>query len=136
MKNLTKSQINYLKAIADLKHDVTVTKLADYLNYSKPSVVRGLKKLTEKGLITYAKPIVLTEKGKHYVHNIMQTDRILYSFFVNILAIESQQAKRDVTNIRHSVSCQTLQSLSNFLQANISDEDLIYCQDDCQKCQF
>ncbi len=136
MKNLSKSQIKYLKAIADINFDVTVTKLAKHLKCSKPSVVKGLKKLAELSLINYKKPIVVTEKGKQYVENIKQTDRLLYSFFVNILDIDEASACADVENIRHSVSCHTLQKLADFLQENIEDKDLKYCERDCNQCQF
>ncbi|NLM63590.1 MAG: ArsR family transcriptional regulator, partial [Mollicutes bacterium] len=49
MNNLTASQADYLKAIYIIsqKGEVRVTKIADYLNYSKPSVVRALKNLRD-----------------------------------------------------------------------------------------
>ena len=68
MNNLTASQTDYLKAIylISQKGEVKVTKIADYLNYSKPSVVRALKILSGLDLIIYETQgvIKLTNKGK------------------------------------------------------------------------
>ncbi len=136
MKNISKSQLKYLMAVADSASNPTVTVLANYLNCSKPSVVRGLQKLAARELVNYDQAITLTKQGLRYVENIKKTDQILYHFLVNVLSVDAKHARQEVENIRHAVSCETLQSLTEFLRQNLAEVDLQYCDANCNKCQF
>ncbi len=130
---LTKSQAQYLKAIYEvsLTGDIKVTKIADHLNYSKPSVIRALKSLDEISAIKYQKEkITLTEKGRKYALKIIKNDNILLKFFVDVLEIEEELAEKDVENIKHSITCYSLGKLENYL----SNEFGVKFEDDTCKC--
>ncbi len=114
---LTRSQSEYLKAIyqVSLIGDIKVTKIADHLNYSKPSVVRALKNLKKLTLIEYDQKIKLTEKGYAYALSIVETDQVLFNFLTDILKVDARSAKEDVANLKAYVSCQTIDKLERYI---------------------
>lgn len=119
MINLTPSQSEYLKTIylISLKGKIQVTKIADSLNYSKPSVIRALKNLHELKLINYNnKDITITEIGSKFARNILRKDDILQKFLIDVLKVDSELAKKDVENMKYSVSCCTISKLEKFLE--------------------
>lgn len=125
MINLTPSQIEYLRAIyyISLKSRITVTGIAEYLNYSKPSVVRALKTLHELKLILYDNDgITLTDYGRRYAKNIIRRDNVLQRFFTEILLIDSDLAKRDAENLKNVVSCYTISKLENYVDNILGEE--------------
>ncbi len=128
MRCLSQSQLQYLKVIAELPNP-TVTTIADYLNYSKPSVVRALKKLAEKELITYPRDIKLTNRGRLFVDNLKNTDDLLLMFLINELKIEPNTAQKDLENLRYAVSCHTISALEKYLLKKANFEK-------CPKCDF
>lgn len=143
MLELTISQTEYLKAIyaVSLKGEVKVTKIADYLSYSKPSVIRALKSLQEIDLIVYNQDeIKLTNLGIKYAKNIMRKDNILQKFLVEVLEVNPILAKKDAENMKHGVSCYTINKLenylSNILNEKISNEfDYCLCENSgCDTC--
>ncbi len=121
---LTRSQSEYLKAIyqVSLTGDIKVTKIADYLNYSKPSVVRALKNLKILNLIEYDQKIKLTEKGYAYALNIVETDQVLFNFLTDILKVDTDNAKKDVANLKAYVSCQTIDKLETYIYQIVQKE--------------
>ncbi len=140
MIELTHSQIKYLKAIYDVsKHkDITVTNISKHLNYSKPSVVRALKNLSNLKLITYGESIKLTNFGKTYVNNIIRKDSILQIFFTDVLKIDKDLAIKEAESIKNTVSCYTITKLEEYLKdtfnINIDIDNYCLC-DECDKNQ-
>lgn len=133
MLELSSSQGKYLKAIysVSLKGEVTITKIANYLNCSKPSVVRALKNLSEINLIIYKHDFIkLSEIGLKYVKNIIRRDNVLQKFLVNVLEVNPVLAKKDAENIKHSVSCYTITKLENYLK-QVLDEQIVNEKDYC-----
>ena len=130
MNNLTASQTDYLKAIylISLKGEVKVTKIADYLNYSKPSVVRALKNLRDLKLITYENQglIKMTSEGKKHAKDIIRRDNVLRQFMIDILEVDKAQAKIDSENMKHAISCYTITKLEEYIKMvlNIDDEEI------------
>ncbi len=114
---LTRTQIKYLTAIyqVSLKGDVRVTKVADYLNCSKPSVTRALKNLKKLDLIEPDQKIILTQMGQAYAQNIIETDLTFFQFLTEILKVEKETAKTDVINFKSYVSCQTIDKLESYI---------------------
>lgn len=138
MINLTKSQIEYLKAIYDVSktNDVTITNISKHLNCSKPSVVRALKTLDNLKLIQYKDDIKLTKLGTTYVNNIIRKDNILQTFFIDVLKIDKETSIKDAENIKNSVSCYTITKLEEYLKntLNIKTKDIDnYCL--CNECK-
>lgn len=139
MHNLTASQADYLKAIYIIsqKGEVRVTKIADYLNYSKPSVVRALKNLRDLNLIIYENHgvIKLTSKGKRYAKDIVRRDNVLKKFMIDILGVEPELASKDSENIKHAVSCYTITKLEEYIKKVLNIEDDQIEEEDCD-CNY
>jgi len=135
VNNLTASQADYLKAIYIIsqKGEVRVTKIADYLNYSKPSVVRALKILKNLKLIIYGNQgvIKLTSKGKRYAKDIIRRDNVLKKFMIDILGVEPELAKKDSEKIKHAVSCYTITKLEEYVKKVLNIEEEFVEDDDC-----
>ncbi|MDD3341017.1 MAG: metal-dependent transcriptional regulator [Bacilli bacterium] len=125
MIELTPSQIEYLRAIylLSLKGKITVTGIAELLDYSKPSVVKALKTLHKLELLVYDNTgITITSFGKRYAKNIIRRDSVLQRFFTEILEIDPSVAKKDSDNLKNVVSCYTITKLENYLD-NLLGED-------------
>lgn len=139
---LTKSQAEYLRAIYEISLDgeIKVTKIADYLNYKKPSVIRALKGLANLDLIVYQQKIKLTERGQAYAQNIVLNNQIIYKFLKDVLCIDEHFAKTDAENIKSSVSCYTIRQLekyiNNVLHEKSNNKKKQICQyEKCSSCQ-
>ncbi len=135
MNNLTASQTDYLKAIylISQKGEVKVTKIADYLNYSKPSVVRALKILSGLDLIIYETQgvIKLTNKGKRHAKDIVRRDNVLRKFMIDILGVKPELARIDSENMKHAISCYTITKLEKYIRDVLGiEEDIVY-EDNC-----
>ncbi len=142
MIELTPSQIEYLIAIYEVStnDEITITKISKHLKYSKPSVVRALKNLSNLKLITYTNKITITELGKTYINNILRKDNILQIFFTDVLKIDKDIAIRDSESIKNSVSCYTITKLEQYLKKtlNIETQDIDnYCinNNPCINCK-
>ncbi|HHU54595.1 MAG TPA: metal-dependent transcriptional regulator [Mollicutes bacterium] len=135
MNNLTASQTDYLKAIylISLKGEVKVTKIADYLNYSKPSVVRALKNLRDLKLIIYENQglIKMTSKGKRHAKDIIRRDNVLKKFMIDILGVDKEQAAIDSENMKHAISCYTITKLEEYINNVLNIHDDEFETDDC-----
>ncbi|MFA5603578.1 MAG: metal-dependent transcriptional regulator [Bacilli bacterium] len=135
MNNLTASQSDYLKTIyiISLEGEVKVTKIADYLNYSKPSVVRALKILRDLKLIIYETQglIKLTREGKRYAKDIVRRDNVLQKFFIDILGVEKEQAIIDSENMKHAISCYTITKLEEYIRNELNIKDSFEDDDNC-----
>ncbi len=142
--NLTASQSDYLSAIYNIskKGDVRVTTIAEYLNYSKPSVVNALKTLDNLKLINYNEGIIkLTEIGEKHAKDIIRRDKILQKFMIDVLGVEENIAKIDSTKIKHAVSCYTITKLEEYIceilkiETNIDDDCVYDCNSKiCESC--
>lgn len=134
--DLTASQSDYLAAIYRInkKGEVKVTTIAEYLNYSKPSVVRALTTLNKLGMINYGNQgvITFTSNGKKHAKDIIRRDNILQKFMIDVLGIEQHIAKVDATKIRHAVSCYSITKLEDYIcgvlniEKNTNEDDCVY----------
>lgn len=135
MNKLTASQTDYLKAIylISLKGEVKVTKIADYLNYSKPSVVRALKNLRDLKLIIYENQglIKMTSEGKRHAKDIIRRDNVLKKFMIDILDVDEEQAAIDSENMKHAISCYTITKLEEYINNVLNIHDDEFETDDC-----
>lgn len=135
MIQLSCSLINYLYII-NLLEDPTITKIAKYLNYQKPSVIKAVKTLEEQGLLTYNnRKIFLTDIGHKYANNYQEREKTMTTFFIEILKISENVARKDAQKIMQVVSCQTIVALNKYLADtfNIKTVDMKeYCLNDCQ----
>lgn len=139
MIDLSKSQISYLTSVFELNKTgcATITKIAEYLEISKPSVVKGLKKLEGLNLITYDSKIKLTHLGLLNVNNIIRRNLIIQKFLTDILGINEVLAKKDAEAMKSEVSCYTIGRLEKFLEQVLNEEyhHSEYCLETCDSCK-
>ncbi len=134
MNILTASEADYLKAIylVSLKGEIKVTKIANHLNYSKPSVIRALKKLKELKLIIYEPNLIeMTQEGKRRAKDIIRRDNILKKFMIDILEIVEEVAIIDSEKIKHAVSCYTITKLEEYVREILNIKTEITEINDC-----
>ncbi|MCL1925425.1 MAG: metal-dependent transcriptional regulator [Defluviitaleaceae bacterium] len=119
-KVISNSEEDYLEAILALsngKGGVRVTDIANTLNLSKPSVNKAIKNLKERGLVTHESygPVYLTINGECIAKNVETRHIILRRFLKDILGVEEQKAEDEACAIEHSISIDTIEKLSTFL---------------------
>lgn len=105
----------YLQDIEGL--NAKVKNIADAMGVSKPSVTEALSVLQDRGLVLHQKygDIELTDKGRHTAEEIYARHKLLRSFFVDILALDEDQAEDDACKVEHLISDETTERFQLFL---------------------
>ena len=98
----------YLESILVLGKErefVRAVDVADYLEYSKPSVSRALGILKEEACITVdgAGSITLTERGRAIAEKIYERHSVLCQMLTK-LGVDAQTASKDACRIEHVIS--------------------------------
>lgn len=90
--------------------------IANYLDYKRPTVTRMLKKLDNKGRITYGddKIIRLTDESKKFCEKMYKKHMYLTSVFIK-LGVNPKQAESEACLIEHVISDETFKKLKNIL---------------------
>lgn len=140
---LTKSQEEYLKTIYILLKNgknIGVTKIANRLQITKPSVNRAIKNLRELYLIKYKTygEITLTDEGEKLAKSILKRQDILKIFFTEILEIEEKQAEEEAKVMKYALSEETEKRLDAYISRvlNLDDLECNYNSDNekCRSC--
>lgn len=110
----------YLETILMLKNKnqyVRSIDIANALNYSKPSVSRGMKILKEAGFIFMDSKgyIDFTEKGLKIAESVYNRHTTLTDFLMKI-GVNQSQAENDACRIEHIISDETFQCILDFVQ--------------------
>jgi len=86
--------------------------VAEYMNFSKPSVCRAVGLLKSGGLITMDKDgsIQLTENGLHHARKIYERHTLL-TRFLTTLGVNPQVAAEDACRIEHDISDESFNAL-------------------------
>ncbi|MFV0379772.1 MAG: metal-dependent transcriptional regulator [Anaerorhabdus sp.] len=105
----------YMETILILENDkesVRSIDIVNYLNYSKPSVSRAMKSLSEEGYINVDKKgfITLSDKGREIALSVYEKHQILTRIFISI-GVSEENAKVDACRIEHCISDETFQQL-------------------------
>ena len=121
----TKSEQLYLKTIYNLSLKREYVKSADVakaLNYSRPSVLGLLRKLEDKGLITFGekKRILLTEEGMKIASLIANRHKVLKMAFVGLGASEAL-AEKEAYNMENHISDEMLEIIDNHINLHLND---------------
>ena len=116
--SLKESGEMYLESIFVLcksKAQVRSIDVAEYMNYSKPSVSRGIGILKNQNYITVDKDgfIALTEMGKIKANKIFERHDILTKV-LQILGVSEQIAAEDACRIEHVISDDTFNAIKKF----------------------
>ena len=105
----------YLESILVLgkeKETVRAVDVADYLEYSKPSVSRALGILKEEACICVDPSgfITLTERGRAIAEKIYERHSVLSELLVS-LGVDAKTASEDACRIEHVISDRTFEAI-------------------------
>ncbi|RKY41573.1 MAG: metal-dependent transcriptional regulator [Candidatus Makaraimicrobium thalassicum] len=120
-KKLSSNMEDYLEAIAVLKKDRGVARVGDIsrlVNVKKPSVTSALSVLSGKGLVVHERYgyVEFTPKGKIIARGIKKRHDMFVRFLVDVLGIDSQTAAEDACRMEHTVSSETFENLTKFIE--------------------
>lgn len=111
----------YLEAIYLIKLKkgiVRVKDLALALKVRPSSVISYLTKLSNKGLVKYAKgrSIELTSKGEEIAKKIYRKHKVIKEFLCRILELPEDIAEEDACYIEHGVHEETIRRMEKLLK--------------------
>ncbi len=119
MFELSESTEMYLKAMAELGDDNTVTmqRLATRLSVTPVSVNEMVRRLTDTGLVSHTpyKGVVLTEKGKSAACSVMRRQRLWECFLYDHLKIEWAKLYELACALEHATAPEVTEALAIFL---------------------
>ena len=112
-KETHESSEDYLETILRLTGEMANVRSIDIaraLNYSKPSVSRAMKILSEKGYIYMDenKFIHMTKEGLEKAKDVDRRHRILKAALINLFDVSEETAEKDACRIEHIVSEETV----------------------------
>lgn len=110
----------YLETILRLKQkngNVRSVDIANALNYTKPSVSRGMKLLKESHMIVIDSKgyIDFTDEGKAVAEKIYMLHKDITQFLVSI-GVSQSQAEQDACRLEHIISDETFSCIQDFLK--------------------
>ena len=122
MHEIQESGEMYLETILILsnqKANVRSIDVANYMNYSKPSISRGIGILKDNGYVTVDDGgfLHLTESGRTIAEKIYERHRVLSAFFESI-GISEDTASADACRIEHVISDETFSAIKKFIEQN------------------
>lgn len=91
--------------------------VAEYMNFSKPSVSRAVGLLKKKGLITVDKDgyITLTTEGNKLAQNVFERHTIITKM-LTALGVDENTAADDACRIEHVISPESFEAMKKFLE--------------------
>ncbi len=118
---LSSNMEDYLEVIAILKKEKSVARVKDIsrlMDVKTPSVTAALNTLSKNGLIVHERYgyVDITPEGERLAQGVQGRHNMLLKFFTNILKIDSKVAKEDACKIEHSISPQTFNKLTKFIE--------------------
>lgn len=116
---IKESAENYLEAILMIKKqkgNVRSVDIANFLNFTKPSVSVAMKSFREEGYIVVddSGSISLTEKGLDIAKNICERHEIIAKALI-ALGVDESVAYEDSCKIEHDISQQTFIAIKEHL---------------------
>ena len=117
---LNESGEMYLESIyvlCEKGNSVRSIDVAEYMNYSKPSVSRAVGLLKEKELIAVDKDgyITLTPQGKAMAQSIFERHTIITKMLTS-LGVDEKIATDDACRIEHIISPESFEAMKKFLE--------------------
>lgn len=98
--------------------------IATEMNYSKPSVSKGMSILRELGYITMESDgqIKLTESGEKRAKEVYSRHLVIREFFIRKLGVNTDTAEIDACKVEHVISEETYIKLKEFMGECLSEE--------------
>ena len=96
-------------------------RIAEYMNFSKPSVSRAVGLLKEGEYITVDKDgfITLTDSGKEIAAKIYERHTMLTDFLIR-LGVEEETAAADACKIEHDISDRSFEAIKKHVLGNLN----------------
>ncbi len=121
LSRLSKREQEYLEAIYILsrgRDPVRVKDVAVMLNIRPSSAVELLRRLSEKGLISYEryKSIRLTDLGRSVAERVYMRHKALKEFLSSVLGLPEEIAERDACYIEHGIHDETLDRIISLME--------------------
>ena len=121
--HLQESGEMYLETIYILtkkNHDVRSLDVAEYMNFSKPSVSRAVGLLKQGGYITVDPDgyLHLTDLGKEIAAKIYERHTLLTEFLMR-LGVDQETAADDACKIEHDISDKSFEAIKNHARRKI-----------------
>ena len=119
--HLRESGEMYLETILVLtrekNREVHSLDVAEYMNYSKPSVSRAVGLLKKGGYLEVSKDgaLTLTEAGREIAEKIYERHTLLTGFFT-MLGVDKEIAAEDACKIEHDISDETFEAIKNHVR--------------------
>ena len=120
MMKIKESAENYLEAILMLKNKngyVRSIDIANYLNFTKPSISVAMKSFREEGYITMDSDgsISLTEKGLSIAERVYERHQVIAKALIT-LGVSEATAYEDSCKIEHDISNETFEKIKEHLK--------------------
>ena len=119
--HLRESGEMYLETILVLtrekNREVHSLDVAEYMNYSKPSVSRAVGLLKKGGYLEVPKDgaLTLTEAGREIAEKIYERHTLLTGFFT-MLGVDKEIAAEDACKIEHDISDESFEAIKNHVR--------------------
>ena len=119
--HLRESGEMYLETILVLtrekNREVHSLDVAEYMNYSKPSVSRAVGLLKKGGYLEVSKDgaLTLTEAGREIAEKIYERHTLLTGFFT-MLGVDQEIAAEDACKIEHDISDESFEAIKNHVR--------------------
>jgi DtxR family Mn-dependent transcriptional regulator len=118
---ITHSAAHHLIAVKELRESrgyARVTDVARFLNITTGSASTNLKNLKSKGLIIEDdnRFLELSQEGEQLAQAVINRKAIFFSFLVDVLQVDEEQAEIDACKTEHLISAETASKLERFLQ--------------------
>ena len=122
--NIHESAENYLEAILALgeKGPVRSIDVAQYLNFSKPSVSRAMSLLRENGYVIMDAGgfLTLTDAGLEIAERIYERHLLITKWLVH-LGVPEDIAAEDACRVEHDLSVESFEALRGRIARDLED---------------
>lgn len=113
----------YLEVILQLEARNEVVRSVDIakeLGYSKPSISRAMRVLSDAGDISHTPygTITLTQQGREKAMRVYRSHKLLTGFFTAALGMDPDDAEEDACRIEHVISDKALIAIEKYLEDN------------------
>lgn len=111
----------YLEAICKLEEEdapVANSRLAERLGVSPASASEMVKKLAQRGLVTYEpyKGVTLTPEGRNMAFSLIRRHRLWERFLTDILGVDWHLVHEEACRLEHTASNEVVERLAKVLE--------------------
>ena len=111
---------DYLEVICNYTNDnrnIRAVDISKELEVTRASVTEALKKLANKGFITYGRydVISLTDSGREIADKIISKHKILQDFFEKKLGLSQEEASINACKIEHVITDNAFKKISEYI---------------------